>query len=148
MTSRPARQNYKTGRSVVAPRGAPASGAGVMRASAVADALSTDPDVSRTVGGVFTRRAGRSAGTRARDERRYGARAQVLWAQQPPRAAAATHRTPRATRARHYAPTSTIYLPCYAGPPVRGRCPLSTLKCNLRKNTTSFCNIRNKFSNR
>lgn len=72
--------------------------------------------VSHTVGGVTTLNgAGRcaGAGTRARGERRYGARAQVLWAQQPPHAGAAAPAPPRTARAAlSHAPKRRIYLPC------------------------------------
>lgn len=79
VTSRPARarQNYKTGRA--AQPTAPTRGAG---GSAVADAPPADPNAPPAfhIPWAASRRCSRRgrAGTRARGERRYGARAQVL----------------------------------------------------------------------
>lgn len=116
VTSRPARRNYKTGRA--AAPGAPASGVAARRSEERAAARPRRATgAARTVGGVTTlvrRRSAASAGagTRARDERRLGARAQVLWARQPPRAGAAPPASRTALAPLSHAPKRPIYLPC------------------------------------
>lgn len=123
MTSRPARRNYKTGRAHGCARQQAARRSGGRAAGRPRRASG----VWHTVGGVATRRrrcAGAGIERAASGERRYGARAQVLWAQQPPRAGAAARRAPRAPARRALARTKTTNLSSvHAGPPIRGRCP-------------------------
>lgn len=85
VTSQPARQNYKTGRAGAGSRQQAAWRRGRQRSGGrAAGRPRRATGDSHTVGGVSTpggganRGAGAGAGIRARGERRYGARAQVL----------------------------------------------------------------------